>query len=703
MSQQGNTLEVIDKFGWRKHYPLPTTPIIHLGSAAENNIVLLDEHGGGVLEIHAQIIAPTTHHAGYQLVNLSDNPIVLGQSGGGLPARSSIDIGEGSTFQLGDFTIIFHGEANFYGGPSLGSSRNIGVSIALSHTTLAPNEAIEGTVTISNIGELTGVQFDISLEGLSTNCFDLEPGPLLSSGAETKVALRIFHRGALPAAGHNQFSIRVVAPNSYPGEQVVLSQMIEVLPMYRHKLGLLIGKTDNLPQLDETEKLTPKKATKTGSRPTASTPVTATPDNWWGAAAAAAPQPARRYQPPPPQTDDWGATFPAAGPPGEAPQNEAATWFSTPAPAPAAPAPPSPQEAEAANWWAAPPEESPATTSPAAASTIPPATHVPRQVDDWFAAPDDATETGSAGSPPAIPAAADVPRQADDWVAPLPEPELPSAEPPIAAEPITAKPETPPAVNAAEVAPVIAPPPATHEPDPAPVEDDNLWEKTKKWSIGLAMALPFAKPSPPADEAPLPAIAPPAAEPVEVAPPEPAPDTRPIEQTTAFPVIAPKAEAAAEATLPAITLPTAQPVNVAPPEPALPSPVDAAAGNKFEDEWDINWETPPTAAPVAPAATAQPTPTADSAADDDWWSPAATPDLPEPELSAADEPEMPSAPATSKISDSGQPSEPGSQGGQKTAWQPLRRGETQINPEDWWHDDSDFDGTQQSNEATRDP
>ena len=41
-------------------------------------------------------------------------------------------------------------------------------------------------------------------------------------------------------AGKHQLTIRAVAP-AYPGEDVEVSKMIEVLPYYRHTMNLVAG------------------------------------------------------------------------------------------------------------------------------------------------------------------------------------------------------------------------------------------------------------------------------------------------------------------------------------------------------------------------------------------------------------------------------------------------------------------------------
>ena len=201
MNQQ-STIEVITGDGWRKIYPLEK-PIIYLGSHPRSDIILEAAPGGGIAPLHAQLIASASNGAGYQLINLADTPISLGTSGDQtIPGRSAINIADGTTFTLGQYTLIFHSSgavgsgssSGFYGGSGStgGGSRYIGVSVSLPRTQLAPDQMLDGIITVSNLGEQTAAQFELELLGLDPDCYDIEPGPLLSSGAEKEVFFRLF-------------------------------------------------------------------------------------------------------------------------------------------------------------------------------------------------------------------------------------------------------------------------------------------------------------------------------------------------------------------------------------------------------------------------------------------------------------------------------------------------------------------------------
>src|SRR5262245_5125005 len=106
---QESRIEVINRDGWRKEYPLQKG-IVYIGSAPTNDIVLGGAHGAGAAPLHAQLIAAGGGEAGYNLVNLSDMAIQMGSTGDEtLPPRAVIGMPDGTTIRLGEFTLVFRG------------------------------------------------------------------------------------------------------------------------------------------------------------------------------------------------------------------------------------------------------------------------------------------------------------------------------------------------------------------------------------------------------------------------------------------------------------------------------------------------------------------------------------------------------------------------------------------------------------------
>jgi len=268
----GNKVEITDKDGWRKEFPLEK-PLIHIGSDSRNDIVLETWRGAGVAPRHLQLVAMPGNRAGYRAINLGDTDVLLGDSGdSSLLPRSAADVADGECLRVGEFTFIFGlGEVGAEGVPSLAgregaaaglsaeripaerplartpaglrgekTSASIGLRLSLPQAAVDPESPLEGTVTVRNLGNEPGVQFRLEVEGLEPDYYEIGPGPILFPNVEKKVFLRIRHpRGPGILAGPREMSIRATAPEAYPGESVTASQVLQILPYYHHTLRLV--------------------------------------------------------------------------------------------------------------------------------------------------------------------------------------------------------------------------------------------------------------------------------------------------------------------------------------------------------------------------------------------------------------------------------------------------------------------------------
>jgi hypothetical protein len=259
MTQRGN-VEVIDKGGWRKVFPLNKN-IIHIGADLRNDIAIESSRGSGLAARHLQMVPSPTSGLGYRLINMGPIEILLGQNGErSLPPRSAIDIADGDIVRLGDFTFLFHGAADGAGdgtptvtvgaavaaaaaGAAVVRKGNpIGLNVMLSHTQLVPDQTIEGAISIKNLGDKTGVQFKIEIDGFEPESYDVGPAPILFPDVEKKVSFRLRHpQRATPPAGDRRLTIRVTAPAAYPGEVATASQVIRVTPYIKHSLSLKLS------------------------------------------------------------------------------------------------------------------------------------------------------------------------------------------------------------------------------------------------------------------------------------------------------------------------------------------------------------------------------------------------------------------------------------------------------------------------------
>ena len=83
-------------------------------------------------------------------------------------------------------------------------------------------------------------EFQIELEGLEEDNYEMGPGPILFPNAEKEVFLRLHHpRKSHPPAGEHQIHIRASAPDAYPGQSAVEPRQVNILPYYDHTLRLL--------------------------------------------------------------------------------------------------------------------------------------------------------------------------------------------------------------------------------------------------------------------------------------------------------------------------------------------------------------------------------------------------------------------------------------------------------------------------------
>lgn len=263
-------IEITDKDGWRKEFPLEKA-LLHIGSDARNDIVLDAQRGGGVSTRHLQIVALRAEPPSLRAINLSDREISVEKPGASsLLPRSAIDLADGDRLQLGDFTLVFRLEtdtgtltADFTAFPSTPvpaarvaparggttpeptdrgvekSSSHIGLLFSLPRTELAPDQPLEGTITVRNLGQEPGVQFRLEVEGLDPDWYDIGPGPILFPQVEKQVPLRLHHpRGPGLDSGRHILQIHASAPDAYPGERISVSQEIVISPYYSHTLSL---------------------------------------------------------------------------------------------------------------------------------------------------------------------------------------------------------------------------------------------------------------------------------------------------------------------------------------------------------------------------------------------------------------------------------------------------------------------------------
>ncbi|MBI5879546.1 MAG: hypothetical protein HZB53_17995 [Chloroflexi bacterium] len=281
-------LAVIDRDGWRKEFPL-SKPITFIGSDPGDDIVLEAARGGGVNPRHVQLLL---QGGASRIVTLGGALTISALTGPqAIPAYSSAPVNPGDSLRIGEFqiSIILDGvgtpvtaaspapaavpilapaatpatlatSAPAAGYAPIGSvgaagatvapasvapapveapSASIGVRLSLPGVPLAPNQPLEGVVTIRNQGGRPGAQFRLQVDGLDADCYEVGPGPMLFPNAEKDVFLRLMHpKRPQPPAGSLTVTVRVTAPEAYPGEIAGASQVITILPYYNQTLHM---------------------------------------------------------------------------------------------------------------------------------------------------------------------------------------------------------------------------------------------------------------------------------------------------------------------------------------------------------------------------------------------------------------------------------------------------------------------------------
>lgn len=243
---QENRIEVINRMGWRKDFVIDK-PIIQIGRDARNDLVLDDGFENGILPRHAQLLPSSINRQGLRLINLSDQDILVFAQGGKqelnevlstpptaiIAPRSSAEVASGDLMKIGEFSLIFHGGAAY--------SEIVKLSLEMPNRLLTPDRPLTGVLGIHHVGNKAAVQFKIELEGLDPNSYEIGPGPVLFPNAEKQVSFRLKHpQRSYPPAGAHQITFHVSAPDAYPNERATVSEEIEIAPVYRHKMRVMV-------------------------------------------------------------------------------------------------------------------------------------------------------------------------------------------------------------------------------------------------------------------------------------------------------------------------------------------------------------------------------------------------------------------------------------------------------------------------------
>lgn len=226
-------LLIVEKNGWSKPVHIDQA-ITHIGSAPSNAIQLQSVN---IAPVHIQILYSSNLASSCKVVNLAHQVIVkVGYETRQLPTYAAVDIRDGDEILLGDHSIKFRLPLS---ADVMQSAKMIHATLSFTDAVLKPEFVTMGVLTIKNAGEHSACQFQVELNGLPTDCFQIDPIPLMYAGAQEEVCMRIFHKLSYPLAGLQTIILKITAPESYPGEELILRQGIYVAPVFKQTLELV--------------------------------------------------------------------------------------------------------------------------------------------------------------------------------------------------------------------------------------------------------------------------------------------------------------------------------------------------------------------------------------------------------------------------------------------------------------------------------
>jgi hypothetical protein len=251
------SLQVIDRSGWTKSFSLEKA-LLMVGTASYNDIVLPDEPGSGVAPVHLQVMRPALEVGRIRVVNLASSACALVKAphssasaprssastpeavslfpdqAGSAPAENipvagsaSIEMESGDTLILGGFRLVF--SLRMLNGIALSTrSENIGIRLEFPNRTLRPGKGLAGQITVINFGSQKRCQFELELEGLPQDCYQIEPAPILFPNSDERLQIRLLHRCTHPAGGLQKIWLHAVAAAAYPTEELTLPFELDI-------------------------------------------------------------------------------------------------------------------------------------------------------------------------------------------------------------------------------------------------------------------------------------------------------------------------------------------------------------------------------------------------------------------------------------------------------------------------------------------
>ena len=297
--------------GWTKLFE-PTKAISLVGSADFADIHL---SSSSISPIQIQILSDRQFPTGIRVVNLDGQTKVNTIQGSFLLEPFAVhDISEDDEIALGEYLLKFQPTQVF---PQRNSASHIQAQVKFPDTVLQPNLDLTGYLVITNAGEKDACQFNVMLDGLPQDCYQLDPVPMLHPGGQEEVGVRLFHRKTSPPAGNLDLVLTISAPNSYPGEAYKLKHSLYVTPDFSQSLEIIDDLTAEVETAHKNNNRTPASTISNINAPISNVqPIisnTAPVDSF--IAAANAEQAAPIVKPPETKTDQSGSDQTLNAPP----------------------------------------------------------------------------------------------------------------------------------------------------------------------------------------------------------------------------------------------------------------------------------------------------------------------------------------------------------------------------------------------------
>jgi hypothetical protein len=240
-------LMIVDNNGWSKIVNIRKA-ITRIGSGTANDIQIESDR---ISPVHLQIIYSSEHPSRCKLTNLSDEVTIHTDVGDFLlPSYQTVDLEDGYEIEVGGFRLVpkLPLSAGY-----MQTSSQIDAALSFPDPVLRHGYAAVGQLTITNKGDQSDCQFDVTLRGLADDCFRIDPIPLMYPGAQESIRVQLVHRGYFPQAGTHEVVFSITAPEHYPGEELIIKQDVIVMPVYKQSLEIIddiLGDVSDSTQLE---------------------------------------------------------------------------------------------------------------------------------------------------------------------------------------------------------------------------------------------------------------------------------------------------------------------------------------------------------------------------------------------------------------------------------------------------------------------